>query len=393
MTTFHFDASHSGTVRHRLSAPRTASAGFTLLEIMVVVVILGILAALVAPNVIRRIDDANVTKAKQDIRAFETALNLYRMDNFRYPTTEQGLEALVEAARRIRTSATGNRAATCGSLQQGSLGQRLCLHLARHARRRLRSLHARCRQTAGRRRSRCRHRKLEYRAMTPRTRWVRSAVSPSRLYAARGPGRTRDHRDHRRDGGGLDQRARRRSPDGRGGRSACRRSSRRRAKRSMLDGRDVGMRVDRQGYDFLRYNGRVAAWEPVVDDTLLRERELPEGLNAALRLEARRGRAQAAHCANRGRAGLSHRSWCSRRATSSPSSCYCIATAPMRSAASPARSRALSKSTTTRRGAHEASTRHRNPFRPPSDASGARAGSRSSRCSPRSSSSGSECWA
>lgn len=56
---------------------------------------------------------------------------------------------------------------------------------------------------------------------------------------------------------------------------------------SMLDGRDVGMRVDRQGYDFLRYNGRVAAWEPVVGDMLLRERELPEGLNAALRLEAR----------------------------------------------------------------------------------------------------------
>jgi general secretion pathway protein H len=56
---------------------------------------------------------------------------------------------------------------------------------------------------------------------------------------------------------------------------------------SMLDGRDVGMRVDRQGYDFLRYNGRVAAWEPVVGDALLRERELPEGLNAALRLEAR----------------------------------------------------------------------------------------------------------
>jgi len=56
---------------------------------------------------------------------------------------------------------------------------------------------------------------------------------------------------------------------------------------SMLDGRDVGMRVDRQGYDFLRYNGRVAAWEPVVGDRLLRERALPEGLNAALRLEAR----------------------------------------------------------------------------------------------------------
>jgi general secretion pathway protein G len=77
-------------------APRAVQPGFTLIEIMVVVVILGILAALVAPNVIRRIDDARVTKAKQDIRAYETALNLYRMDNFRYPTTEQGLEALVK---------------------------------------------------------------------------------------------------------------------------------------------------------------------------------------------------------------------------------------------------------------------------------------------------------
>ena len=69
--------------------------GFTLIEIMVVVVILGILAALVAPNVIRRVDDARITKAKQDIRAYETALNLYRMDNFRYPTTDQGIQALV----------------------------------------------------------------------------------------------------------------------------------------------------------------------------------------------------------------------------------------------------------------------------------------------------------
>lgn len=80
---------------HASLAARTAR-GFTLIEIMVVVVILGILAALVAPNVIRRIDDARITKAKQDIRAYETALNLYRMDNFRYPTTDQGLDALVK---------------------------------------------------------------------------------------------------------------------------------------------------------------------------------------------------------------------------------------------------------------------------------------------------------
>ena len=68
--------------------------GFTLIEIMVVVVIIGILAALVAPAVMSRIDDAAITKAKQDIRAYETALNLFRIDNFKYPTTEQGLQAL-----------------------------------------------------------------------------------------------------------------------------------------------------------------------------------------------------------------------------------------------------------------------------------------------------------
>jgi len=95
MTSCHFDAGRAGVARRGASA-RQRAAGFTLLEIMVVVVILGILAALVAPNVIRRIDDANVTKARQDIRALETALNLYRMDNFRYPTTDQGLEALVK---------------------------------------------------------------------------------------------------------------------------------------------------------------------------------------------------------------------------------------------------------------------------------------------------------
>jgi len=76
--------------------PISKNRGFTLIEIMVVVVILGILAALVAPNVIRRIDDAQIAKATQDIRAYETALNLYRMDNFKYPTTDQGLQALVQ---------------------------------------------------------------------------------------------------------------------------------------------------------------------------------------------------------------------------------------------------------------------------------------------------------
>ena len=71
-------------------------SGFTLIEIMVVVVILGILAAIVVPRIMSRPDEARMVKAQQDIRAIGAALDLYRLDNFKYPTTDQGLEALVE---------------------------------------------------------------------------------------------------------------------------------------------------------------------------------------------------------------------------------------------------------------------------------------------------------
>ena len=69
--------------------------GFTLIEVMVVVVILGILAALVVPKIMSRPDEARITKVKQDIRALEASLKLYKLDNFSYPSTDQGLEALV----------------------------------------------------------------------------------------------------------------------------------------------------------------------------------------------------------------------------------------------------------------------------------------------------------
>jgi general secretion pathway protein G len=74
----------------------TRVSGFTLIEVMVVVVILGILAAIIVPKVMDRPDTARIVKAQQDIRAMESALNLYKLDNFHYPSTDQGLEALVQ---------------------------------------------------------------------------------------------------------------------------------------------------------------------------------------------------------------------------------------------------------------------------------------------------------
>ena len=74
---------------------KSGQGGFTLLEVMVVVVILGILAALVVPKIISRPDEARAIAAKQDIASLMQALKLYRLDNQRYPTTEQGLQALV----------------------------------------------------------------------------------------------------------------------------------------------------------------------------------------------------------------------------------------------------------------------------------------------------------
>ncbi|MBK1613774.1 type II secretion system protein GspG [Rubrivivax gelatinosus] len=74
---------------------RSRRRGFTLIELMVVLVILGVLAALIVPNVLNRADDARVTAARTDIHNLMQALKLYKLDNQRFPTTEQGLDALV----------------------------------------------------------------------------------------------------------------------------------------------------------------------------------------------------------------------------------------------------------------------------------------------------------
>jgi general secretion pathway protein G len=80
----------------------TAESGFTLIEIMVVVFILGLLVTLVAPRIIGRTDEARVTKARADAHAIEEALHLFKLDNGRYPTQGEGLEALVTAPAGAR---------------------------------------------------------------------------------------------------------------------------------------------------------------------------------------------------------------------------------------------------------------------------------------------------
>jgi len=80
---------------HIKSSYYKRNAGFTLIEVMVVVVILGILAAIIVPKIMSRPEQARKVKVKQDILAIQSALDLYKLDSGRYPTTDQGLQALV----------------------------------------------------------------------------------------------------------------------------------------------------------------------------------------------------------------------------------------------------------------------------------------------------------
>ena len=87
---------HPTRPHHPLTRLRLrVQAGFTLIELMVVLVIIGVLAALIVPNVLDRADDARVTAARTDVGNLMQALKLYRLDNQRYPTSEQGLQSLI----------------------------------------------------------------------------------------------------------------------------------------------------------------------------------------------------------------------------------------------------------------------------------------------------------
>lgn len=108
MRTFHiFDLK----LKSRMAENRS-QLGFTLIEVMVVIAIIGIMATLIVPQIMSKPDEARVIAAKQDISSLVQALKLYRLDIGRYPTTEQGLSALVESRPVSPFRKTGNQTAT-----------------------------------------------------------------------------------------------------------------------------------------------------------------------------------------------------------------------------------------------------------------------------------------
>lgn len=86
----------ANNTEQKLTPAPISQSGFSLIEIMVVLVIMGLLVSIVAPNVLNQADDARVQKVRADFSAIDTSLSMYKLANFNYPTSEQGLEALVE---------------------------------------------------------------------------------------------------------------------------------------------------------------------------------------------------------------------------------------------------------------------------------------------------------
>jgi general secretion pathway protein G len=105
-----------------------AQTGFTLIEILVVVVIIGIIAGLIVPNVIGRDEQAKVAAARNDIRAIANALEMYRLDNNHYPSTEQGLEALASRPSGFPEPRNYNEQGYLRRVPVDPVGQRVHLH-------------------------------------------------------------------------------------------------------------------------------------------------------------------------------------------------------------------------------------------------------------------------
>lgn len=109
--------------KHRLTGSISRAGGFTLVELMVVVVILSILATIVVPKIMSRPDQAREAKVHQDIRVLSAQLELYRLDNFNYPSTDQGLDALVTRPDGLSTGAKWKEGGYLDRLPKDPWGQ------------------------------------------------------------------------------------------------------------------------------------------------------------------------------------------------------------------------------------------------------------------------------